>query len=67
MEIVKLLRESVFPLTRKNEEVKEDVPFILSVAPLFVTIGLSDSVPVCVDCAVNVRSFSATEMVGASV
>ena len=67
METVKLLRESVFPLTRKNEEVKEDVPFIMSVAPLFVTIGLSESLPVCVDCAVNMRSFSVTPMVGASL
>ena len=67
METVKLLRESIFPLIRKNEEVKEDVPFIISVAPLFVTIGLSESSAGSGEWAVSVRSFCVTLMVGVSL
>ena len=45
----------------------KDVPFINSVAPLFVTIGFSESPAGCVEGAVIVRSFSVTLMVGVSL
>ena len=65
--MLKLLRESIFPLTIKNEDVNEDVPFMMKFAPLIVSTGLSLSLPPCVECAVIVRSFSVTMMVCVSL
>ena len=54
-------------MIRKKDDVTEDVPFINIVAPLFVTIGFSESSAGCVELAVIVRSFSVTLMVGESL
>ena len=65
--MLKLLRESVFPLTRKNEEVNDDVPFMMKTAALIVSTGLAESRPPCGECAVSVRSFCVTLIVGLSL
>ena len=44
-----------------------DPDFMTNVALLFTKTGLSDSAPVCVECAVNVSAFPVTLMVGVSL